>query len=291
MGEVILHVLGSAQDAGVPQPNCYCVNCTKAMDDPAYKRRAASLGIVFPESGNWHLIDASPDFKEQLVMLQRANGLEGRVMNSIFLTHAHIGHYPGLMYLGKEAMDTRHVKVHAGPLMKEVLQTHVPWRQLSDLGNIGIDVLSDGIPVLLDKGVEMVPFDVPHRNEFSETFGFWINGPNKKVVYIPDIDSWEEWKLDIAEVCAQADICLLDATFFSAGDFAGSGDSGRDLREIPHPFMTETMERLKELTGICDIYFTHFNHSNPALAETGDERNFIEHHGFHLAEDGLTFVI
>ena len=291
MGEVILQVLGTAQDAGLPQPNCYCENCKKAMDNPSFKRRAASLGIVFPNQKEWHLIDPSPDFKEQIMMLQRANGLEGQVMESIFLTHAHIGHYPGLIYLGKEAMDTRNVKVHAGPLMKNLLETDAPWRQLTDLGNIQVEVLTEGIATKLREHVEVIPVSVPHRNEFSETFGFWIHGPKKKVLYIPDIDSWEEWGLDVAEVCTQADICLLDATFFSGNDLADSGRSGRDLSEIPHPFITDTIERLKGLTDSCEMYFTHFNHSNPALKETSEERKFIEENGFHIAEDGMTFSI
>lgn len=135
MGKVILQVLGTAQDAGVPQPNCYCKNCTRAMEDPAWKRRAASLAVIFPENRQWHLIDASPDFKEQLILLQSKFGLEGHVMDSILLTHAHVGHYPGLMYLGKEAMSTSDVTVYAGCMMKRMLETHAPWRQLTDIGN------------------------------------------------------------------------------------------------------------------------------------------------------------
>ena len=291
MGEVILQVLGTAQDAGLPQPNCYCANCTKAMDDPAFKRQAASLGIVFPDKNEWHLIDASPDFKEQIVMLQRAHGLEGRVMESIFLTHAHIGHYPGLIFLGKEAMNTKNVPVFTGPMMKHVLETHAPWSQLTDLGNIQLQTIEHGISTRLEESVDVEPVKVPHRNEFSETFGFWIKGPNKNVLYIPDIDRWDEWELDVVEVCQQADICLLDATFFSDYDLADSGGGDRDLNEIPHPFITDTMERLKGITDTCAIYFTHFNHSNPALSTTSEERKFIERNGFHIAYDGMTFVL
>ncbi|REB07454.1 pyrroloquinoline quinone biosynthesis protein PqqB [Sporosarcina sp. BI001-red] len=289
MGEVILHVLGTAQDAGLPQPNCYCDNCTKAIDNPTFKRRAASLAIVLKDKNQWHLIDASPDFKEQIIMVQRTHGMEGLVMDSIFLTHAHIGHYPGLIFLGKEAMNTKNVPVFTGPLMKNVLESHAPWRQLTDLGNIQVQAIEQGISTNLDNDVEVTPVKVPHRNEFSETFGFWIKGPKKKVLYIPDIDSWDEWDLDLVEACKQADICLLDATFFSESDLSDSGRGARDLSEIPHPFITDTMERLKSITDTCAIYFTHFNHSNPALKQNSDARDFIEKNGFHIANDGMTF--
>lgn len=291
MGEVRLQVLGTAQDAGVPQPNCYCGNCTRAIENPAWKRRAASLAVVLPEERQWHLIDASSDFKEQLVMLQRTFGLEGQVMDSIWLTHAHIGHYPGLMYLGKEAMSTVGVPVFAGRKMKEMLEINVPWRQLTDLGNITIQEITDGKPVPLADGVTVTPFDVPHRNEYSETFGFRIEGPNKSVLYIPDIDSWDEWTADVLDACRNVDICLLDATFFSAGDLADSGRSDRDLRDIPHPFITETIRRLQAIAGEMDIYFTHFNHSNPVLDPDSEARKFVEANGFRVAEEGMVLVI
>ncbi len=291
MGKVMLQVLGTAQDAGVPQPNCYCANCIRAMEDPAWKRRAASLAVVLPEAKKWHLIDASPDFKEQLIMMQRTFGLEGRVMDSIWLTHAHIGHYPGLIYLGKEAMSTSDVPVYAGRKMKHMLEANVPWRQLTDLGNIRISEILDRQPVQLADGVTITPFDVPHRNEFSETFGFRIEGPQKTVLYIPDIDNWDEWGTDVLDACRQADICLLDATFFSAGDLADSGRSDRDLGDIPHPFITDTIDRLKAVAGETEIYFTHFNHSNPVLDPASDARRFVEDNGFRIAEEGMVLEI
>ncbi|GKV56690.1 coenzyme PQQ synthesis protein B [Sporosarcina sp. NCCP-2222] len=291
MGQVILQVLGTAQDAGVPQPNCYCKNCTRAMEDPAWKRRAASLAVILPETRQWHLIDASPDFKEQLILLQRKFRLEGHVMDSILLTHAHIGHYPGLMYLGKEAMSTSGVSVYTGRMMKRMLETHAPWRQLKDLGNILLQELEDGKPVRLAEHFTVTPVDVPHRNEFSETFGFWIQGPKKRVLYIPDIDSWDEWGLDVIDACRKADICLLDATFFSSDDLADSGRSDRDLRDIPHPFITDSIARLKEIARETDIYFTHFNHSNPVLDPGSEARRFVETNGFHVAEEGMELEI
>ncbi|WP_153730862.1 MBL fold metallo-hydrolase [Sporosarcina obsidiansis] len=289
MNKVLLRVLGSAQDAGLPHPNCYCDNCKRAMDDPKFKRTAASLAIILPEEKRWHLIDATPDMKEQMIALQRAHNLEGQVMNSVFLTHAHIGHYPGLMFLGKESMNTKQVPVYTGSLMQTMLETHAPWSQLTGLENILLKEIAHDIPVHLEEGVDITPVEVPHRNEFSETFGFCIEGPTKKVLYIPDIDSWDKWEQRIEEVCEKVDICLLDATFFSSSDLAHLGD--RDLSEIPHPMITNTMDRLQHLTDTCAIYFTHFNHSNPALHQDGVTRKLIESNGFFLADDGLEFVL
>ncbi|MEH7526542.1 MBL fold metallo-hydrolase [Bacillus sp. JJ1503] len=286
MSEVILHVLGTAQDAGLPHPNCFCKNCTEAINNPNLRRLAASLAIVLPNDRKWHLIDATPDLKEQMVKLQLKYSLQGQLMDSIFLTHAHLGHYPGLLFLGREAIGAAGTPVFAGQKMNQLLHEQAPWSQLTKLKNIVTHEIRNGQPLPISQQVSIIPIDVPHRNEFSETFAFVISGPNKKVLYIPDIDRWNEWDQDIYNACQEVDICLLDGTFHSSKDLE---KIGRDFREIPHPLMTETMERLQDLVGEKEIYFTHLNHSNPVIDSDRQIRRQIEDRGFHIAEDGMEF--
>lgn len=278
-----LSVLGTAQDAGIPQPNCFCKNCKKAISDPTFKRSASSLAII--DEQKWHLIDATPDLKEQMIKLQMKYDLKGKLMDSIFLTHAHLGHYPGLLFLGREAINSNKVPVYAGEKMKELLETQAPWSLLSHLKNIKVNRMHDQEIIKLSDSVMIKAIDVPHRNEFSETFGFWIEGPHKKVLYIPDIDKWD---LDIYEMCKEADICLLDGTFFSSKELE---HIGRDFKDIPHPVMTETMERLEDLTDETEIYFIHLNHSNPALDLDGETLTYIQNKGFQIAEDHMEFIL
>ncbi|MCZ2257356.1 MBL fold metallo-hydrolase [Sporosarcina sp. G11-34] len=288
MSKVIVNVLGTAQDAGIPHPNCFCGHCKKALTDHSFKRLAASLAVVFPEEKQWHLIDASPDFKEQLSTLQMRYGLEGQLMESIFLTHAHIGHYPGLLFLGREAIGAKGITTYAGRKMKTLLENEAPWSLLTEIGNIDVNEMTGGKAVPLGGGVSIRPVEVPHRNEFSETFGFWIEGPNRKLLYIPDIDSWDEWSIDIHGAAKEADICLLDATFHSTKEIE---QMGRDYREIPHPVMTETMDRLQDLVGGTEIYFTHFNHTNPAINPSNTFTKQVEERGFYIAEEGMEIEI
>ncbi|WP_075528320.1 MBL fold metallo-hydrolase [Sporosarcina ureilytica] len=288
MSKVILTVLGTAQDAGLPHPNCFCKNCSEAMENPQYRRHAASLAIVLPEENAWHLIDATPDLKEQMANVQIQYNLQGQLMESIFLTHAHLGHYPGLLFLGREAIGAKGVPVFAGSKMKKLLEEHAPWSLLTTLENIKLEQIEDGQDVPISPNVSITPVEVPHRNEFTETFGFWIKGPNKKVLYIPDIDQWHEWNQDIYDACKEADICLLDSTFHSVEDLE---KIGRSYGEIPHPLMTETMDRLQDLVLQTEIYFTHFNHSNPALDSDRQVRNQIEEAGFHIADEMMEFIL
>ena len=241
MSNVILSVLGTAQDAGIPQPNCFCDHCQTAINDPKYKRSASSLAII--DDNKWHLIDATPDLKEQMVKLQMTYNLKGQLMTSIFLTHAHLGHYPGLLFLGREAINANQIPVYAGKKMKRLLETQAPWSLLTALKNIKVNKITNHDEVSISNSVMIKAIDIPHRNEFSETFGFWIKGPHKKVLYIPDIDKWEEWDLDVYDMCQEADICLLDGTFFSSEELK---HIGRYFKDIPHPVMTETMDRLED---------------------------------------------
>lgn len=286
MSEVIVNVLGTAQDAGVPHPNCFCENCTQAHNDARYKRLAASLAIVLPEQRKWHLIDATPDLKEQMARLQMKYGMESVLMDSIFLSHAHMGHYPGLLFLGREAIGAKDVPVMAGSKMKQLLEEQAPWKQLTSLGNIDVKDKRDGEVVQIAPQVNVTFIEVPHRNEFSETFAFLIEGPTKKLLYVPDIDRWEQWEHELHNICEDVDICLLDGTFYSPQDLE---KIGRDYREIPHPVITETMERLKDLAEHKEIYFTHLNHSNPAIHTDNIVRDMIEAKGFHIAEEDMEF--
>ena len=288
MSKVILNVLGTAQDAGLPHPNCFCKNCSEAIENTKYQRLAASLAIVLPEENTWHLIDATPDLKQQMARLQMKYNLQGQLMDSIFLTHAHLGHYPGLLFLGREAIGAKGVPVFAGHKMKKLLEEQAPWSLLTSLKNIKLQQIEDGQDIRISPLVSIKPVEVPHRNEFTETFGFWIEGPNKKVLYIPDIDQWHEWDQNIYDACKEADICLLDATFHSTVDLE---KIGRSYGEIPHPLMTETMDLLEDLVNQTEIYFTHLNHSNPAIDSDRQVRNKIEAKGFHIADENMEFVL
>ena len=287
--QVVVKVLGTAQDGGIPQANCQCVNCKSCEDDPSLRRLVASLAVIEPEEDQWHLLDATPDMREQLRIINRSYPRMG-LMSSILLTHAHIGHYTGLIYLGKEALSTSELQVYAGEKMEELLCNHIPWKQLVDLKNIQIRPIQAAKPLMLDGRVKVLPFEVPHRNEFSKTFGMMIIGEQKKLLYIPDIDGWSLWNRNIRELASEADYCLLDGTFFSKDDLA---EIGRDMAQVQHPLMTTTMDMLQDLVRNqqTKVYFTHLNHTNPAINPSSEAATLIREKGFSIAAEGMTFKL
>ncbi|MCP4249782.1 MAG: pyrroloquinoline quinone biosynthesis protein PqqB [bacterium] len=279
-----LVVLGIAQDGGYPQAGCRRDCCAGAWRDVTLRRGVACVAVVDPAAGRRWLIDATPDFVDQLRMLDElappsaTPGLAG-----IFLTHAHMGHYTGLMHLGREAVGGRQVPVYAMPRMKHFLETNGPWDQLVRLGNIELQPLRADEPVELSPGLTVTPLLVPHRDEYSETVGYRIAGPRRRVLYIPDIDKWDRWGRPIERLIAEVDVAYLDGTFFADGEIPN-----RSMADVPHPFIVESMKRFESLlpTQRAKIRFIHLNHTNPALQPTSPARGQIERAGFRIAAVG-----
>jgi len=95
--------------------------------------------------------------------------------------------------------------VYAMPKMKMFLENNGPWNQLVSEENISIQSLQNETMVKLTSQFSVLSFTVPHRDEFSETVGYKIIGPNKSVLFIPDIDKWHLWVKDIVEEIEQVD--------------------------------------------------------------------------------------
>ena len=274
-------VLGTLQDGGSPHMGCEKACCK----NPDASRKVVSLGLIDPVSNKKFLLEASPDFVAQTRMLKAFLPSSANTLpDGIFLTHAHMGHYAGLMFLGREAMNSKAVPVYAMPKMKSFLENNGPWSQLITLNNIQINPLSEGKWEKISPSLKVKPILVPHRDEFSETVGFIIEGPHKKLLFIPDIDKWEKWRTDIVSLVKEVDHALIDGTFFSAAEVGN-----RNIAEIPHPLVEESMKLFDSMPAKEKekIMFIHFNHTNPLLNEQSEEARLLKSKGFRIAEIDL----
>lgn len=276
-------VLGIGQDAGVPQMGCDSPFCRQAWSDDRLRQTVSSIALVDPDTKSRWIIDATPDLPEQFEFLKQITGDRTNDITGIFLTHAHIGHYTGLMYLGRESMNSKDVKVYAMPRMKQMLEQNAPWSQLVGLKNISLQPLVDKSEVRLNDRLTIEPFLVPHRDEFSETVGYRIRSRSKTLIFIPDIDKWQKWQTPLADVVRTADYLLIDGTFYADGEIS------RPMSEVPHPFVSETVDLLKALPvkERAKVYFTHFNHSNPLVQGDKKALKELRQHGFRMAKSGL----
>ncbi|MFT4816331.1 MAG: pyrroloquinoline quinone biosynthesis protein B [Pseudohongiellaceae bacterium] len=281
--EPYIYILGVAQDAGYPQIGCYEEHCLPGWIDSNLRRGATSIAVINPNSGQKFLFEATPNLPPQLYALDQEAPNERFQLAGVFLTHAHIGHYAGLMFFGHEAMSASNQPVYAMPRMLSFLENNGPWSQLVKFENIRLEALQEAQTQSFT-GIDVTPFLVPHRDEFSETVGYKIAGPNKTAVFIPDINKWSVWDTDLAELVRSVDYALIDATFYDDGELPG-----RDMSQVPHPFVAESMSALSELSSEerSKVWFIHFNHTNPLLNAESDESRFVRSQGFNVAAEGV----
>jgi len=276
-------VLGSVQDGGYPQIGCDSACCSN-VNEP--NRFVSCLSILDNDSGQFWLIDITPDFRHQIKLLNGRTHLLNPV--GIFLTHAHSGHYTGLIELGREVMNAKKIPVYVMSRMKDFLISNEPWKQLILQGNITLLDLDNGLRISLADTLTIIPFVVPHRGELTETVGYKIIGLEKTVIYLPDIDGWEQWELDITEIVQENDLLFLDGTFFSTEEILH-----RDLDEIPHPLISKSMDLFKDLKNQDKekIHFIHLNHTNNVLRNGSKEQKTVIENGYKIAAEGMEFQI
>lgn len=277
-GPDYIQVLGIVQDAGYPHIGCE-KDCCNVVSPGEYF--VSCLGLVDKTNNKRYLFDATPDIHNQLNLVEKFPN--GNIVDGIFLTHAHIGHYTGLMYLGREGLGGDNIKVYALKRMVKFLTKNGPWDQLVKLNNISLQTISNNKFVKLSENILVIPIKVPHRDEYSETVGYKIIGKSKKLLFIPDIDKWDEWEKSIVDEVKLVDYAFIDGTFYNGSEL------NRDMSEIPHPSIEETLELFSNqpLAEKNKIYFIHINHTNPILTNKNGVRDLILNAGFNIAEKGL----
>lgn len=286
--QVTAVVLGTMQDGGLPHAGCRCPRCAAAFADPARGHYAAGLAVVDTRQrpAAVVLIDATPDIKYQLDLLGGALGAHParpnrlRQPDAIFLTHAHMGHIGGLPQLGPEAMSVQALPVYAPPGLCQLLSKNSLWAPL--VARLELRPHFPKESIQLGDGLRVTAVPVPHRDEWHiGTFAYRIDGPNRSLLYLPDIDSWAEWA-QAAETLTAVDVALLDASFYSRDELGG-----RD--PVAHPLVTDTLSRFADLP--TELVLTHFNHTNPVLDRGGEAETAVRQSDIKLAETGMMFEL
>lgn len=282
-------VLGTAQDGGLPQLGGNSDQDLAARQDPKRRRLVTSLLVVDPGSEERFLIDATPDIREQVEIADRvaprAAKAFGRppLFEAIALTHAHVGHYAGLMHLGREAYGASGQRALASERMARFLETNGPWDLLVKLKHIAIERFAADKSVALNARISITPIAVPHRDEYSDTYAFIVRGPTRSLLWLPDIDKWEKWDRRTEDVIASVDVAYVDGTFFNATELPG-----RAMADVPHPFIAESLARFAALPEKerRKIVFVHLNHTNPAATPGSKAEQEVLKAGMRVAREG-----
>lgn len=290
--DVLVKVIGTAQDGGIPHMGCFCSNCQRAWKELGFSRLISSLALFDLIEAKTFLVDATPDIRAQTRIVRECVSSQKKKKrfwpDGILLTHAHIGHYTGLMFYGYEAQSADRLPVYCSERMHSFLAHNGPWSQLVDQKNIAIRSIRPENNLTLTSRISILAFQVPHRDEYTDTLGFKITGPSRSLLYIPDIQNWKTWERSIVDEVQKVDIALIDGTFYSPEELPS-----RDVSSIGHPFISDSMVLLNKIAqhSKTQIYFTHLNHSNLALDPDGDARKTMKKKTFDLAEEGMEFPL
>lgn len=281
-----IYVLGNVQDAGLPHIGCESKICLDAFKEKK-QYYVTSIALIDKENQEYSLFDVTPNITEQLLMIRNEIFNQFILPKNIFITHAHIGHYTGLMYFGREALGSNRIKVNALPRMYDFINNNGPWSQLVKLGNISLNEINFRDNIEINPNFSVIPVQVPHRDEFSETSAFLIKGPNKTALFLPDIDKWSKWSISLIEMIENVDYAFIDATFYT------NTEINRDIAEIPHPLVIETMDLLDELPDYQKdkVHFIHMNHTNQMLDPNSDITRNVLNKGFNIARLGEKFYL
>ena len=285
--EILLKVLGTIQDGGIPHMGCSKECCSNYFLSKKSRIGVSSLGVSNLKHDTNYIIDATPDINFQLIdLIGKAD--PSKKLNGIFLTHAHMGHYAGLLNFGRESLNSKNIPLYLMPKFYNFILNNGPWNQLVELNNIKLNKIYNGEKVILHNNLSFTPIQVPHRDEYSETVGYVIEGIHKKALYIPDIDKWAKWEVSVVEMIKNVDYAFLDGTFFDEKEI-----NNRDISEIPHPFIIESLKLFEELdeSEKSKVYFIHLNHTNPVLNSKSSEYKKVISAGFNIAKTGMEFFL
>ena len=273
-------ILGVAQDGGMPQAGCKLACCSEIQSKPELWKSPVSLGIL--ENGNFHLVEATRMIGKQLSMVGND------IPESVWITHAHLGHIDGLGQFGIESMNTEKIVLHCSEKLSENIVNTPSLKLLLENGNIIIGEWK----TVENRNLKITPIEIPHRDELSDNHALLIEGRENKLLFMPDHDSWDEtlksvefetirewlkaWEIDIA---------LIDGTFWNDKEI-----KNRSQKEVKHPPIEETLKRIGESKKTDSrIVFVHLNHTNPVFNEETEEYKKVIGMGWEIGKEGMSF--
>ena len=282
-------ILGTAQDGGVPQAGCGCPNCNAAFENPERVRFPVSLGVIDNKGGK-HLIEATRALPEQLKIWADTCGYDNPIRpDTVLLTHAHLGHIEGIGQFGKEAMGCQNLTLVASESVISILQNKKLMAPFSNT-----DFTSEESLKFEQGGIVFDFIPVPHRDDTSDTHAILVSGENKRVLFLPDHDDWGQTLKSVGYTNPRdwfqsmgATHVLLDATFWNGEELPG-----RDMKDVPHPTVEDTLERIQEseLEG-PEIIFIHLNHTNPLNKPNSKQSRMVEAAGCKIGHRGWSIEL
>ncbi|KJH70145.1 pyrroloquinoline quinone biosynthesis protein PqqB [Aliterella atlantica] len=299
---MLLKILGAAAGGGLPQWNCGCINCQAVRQNRAGISwlNQSSIAVQAPE-GDWFLVNASPDIRQQLELLRDAQPLSIRAnpIAGVILTDAEIDHTTGLIILRESAQP---LHIYGTEIVKKALTDGFPLlKTLESYCGVAWSNLNVGATVPLTANLDIEVFALaakaPKYMRSQNIAGDWVIGlticdrtTGKVVTYAPGLAKLSDRLLARFEA---SDCILVDGTFWQNDDLLKLGISTRTARDMGHlPLASEdgSLHHLSQLKHPRKI-LVHINNTNPIHLANSQERKIVEEAGIEVGCDGLTIQL
>ncbi len=305
-------VLGAAAGGGYPQWNCNTAGSRRAWRQEAgHKRRSQASIAVSTDGERWLLINASPDFRQQVLsipLLWPQRGLRHSPIEAVLLTSGEIDHIAGLLSM----RERQRFDLWASARVLRLLQDNPIFDAL------GPDYVARR-PLPLDRplavpglerplGLEVTAFSVPGkvplfmesrangdlRGSDEETIGLEISDGQQRFLYIPGCAAMTA---ALRERVRGAPLLFFDGTLWRDDELQAAGVGSKTGARMGHMSIAGDGAAdggtLAAFAGL-DVrrkLFIHLNTTNPVLDEASPERALVDAQGWEVAEDGMEILL
>ena len=301
---MLIRILGAAAGGGFPQWNCLCRSCETSRAGKAAGLTQSSIAIR-SQSGDWFLINASPDVRLQIEQMRSQQcfvetGQRSLPFTSIILTDAEIDHTTGLMLLRESSQP---LKIYASASVKQALTTGYPlFATLQNYCGVEWLPLDVGKSIAIASELEIEAFALstkPPKYMQSEPgaqevwgVGLTIRDRNTNGVltYAPGLGAIDK---SLQRRFEASDCILIDGTFWTNDELPALGIGGRSALQMGHLPLSGvggSLEQLAQLKTPRQI-LVHINNTNPILIPDSFERQTVESQGIEIGWDGLMFTL
>lgn len=293
-------VLGAGAGGGLPQWNCGCPQCGAARAGRIAPMTQSSVAASV-DGGDWVLLNASPDLRQQLAATPALHptGLRGSPIKAVVLTNGDVDHIAGLLTLREKTPFTLYATqatldvlaansvfavLDGGLVQKVAIRLDEPFAPLPGL-TLTAHAVPGKVPLYLEG--DQLDLQMPNLKMIGEqTIGLTLETPSARAEYIPGCADLPD---DLLARLACADLLLFDGTVWQDDEMPRSGTGAKTGARMGHLSMQASMARLAGLTN--RRLFTHINNTNPALLPDSPARAAVQAAGWALAHDGLEITL